>query len=365
MTAYLNQAIQQVSISLGASVTTNTATITAVGANAFLVYQGFTTNEATGSLMLDEFATGVLTNSTTVTVTRTTATTGTGVFNFAVIDPTSSLVTGVQAGTIAISGTGIVSNTATISSVDLTLSAVFFLGAKTLSADIRQTYAGVTLTNATTVSAAVGAAPGTFTTTVSFVVVTFAAGAIQSVQQVASASSGTAVNVSAATSAYVVAHSMLAYGGFLTANTTIPSALWRINFNVSGQVDFARNTGTSGSWTNFCTVIEFVSGVLTSQQAAGVTLNSVASNTVTVTAVVVANSFYLFTGIISAAASTAPDTFYHKGTLTNTTTVTITRQTAGITTSTVSGRVIEFNSTAGGGGVFNPYFYIFIARDLG
>lgn len=355
MAAYLNQAPQQVSITLGSTVTSNTATITAVGANAFLVYQGFTCDATADNLQLDEFATGVLTNSTTVTVTRTTGV-GSGVFNFVVIDPTSSLVTGVQAGTIAI--TAATSNTATITSVDTTLSAVFFLGAKTTGTAFPTTNAGVTLTNATTVTALVNTSPGALTTTVSYVVVTFATAAIQSIQQFVTTSTAASTTDTATITSVTTGNSFLVFGNFTSSaggnGGPAKFAFWRTLTNGT-TVTMTRNNSTTETRTNYGAVVEFKTGVLNNIQRGSIVLSSVASNTATITSVATANSFCSYLGFQSAAAGSAPDTLWHKIALTNATTTTVTRNTAGSTSSTVGYEVVEFT-----GSTYQPYFYRYI-----
>lgn len=344
---YINS-IQQVSITLGSAQSSNTATISAVGANAFIVWQGFTTDEAANNLYLDEFATLVLTNSTTVTATRTTSTTGTGTFNCVVIDPTSSLVTGVQAGTIAIvSGT---SNTATITSVDTSLSAVFFLGSSTLSSTVPTSAAGVTLTNATTVTASISS---TGTTTVSYVVVTFASAAIQSIQQLVKSGTGAATETSVISSV-TTGNVLIANGGMKTNSDTF-TRQYHFALTDATTISYTRTSGISGTSPVFyCSVIEFKTGVLKSLQRGLIVLSSVSSNTATVTAVTTANSFCNYLNFKSGAATSAPDTAYHKISLTNSTTVTATRNTAGATDSTISYEVVEFDLPTQCG--FNPYY---------
>lgn len=338
---YINS-IQQVSISLGSTVLTNTATITAVGANAFIIYQGFTTSNSAALLEASWLANGVLTNSTTVTVTRNTGT-GTGVYNFVVIDPGSSLVTGVQAGTVSISAS--TSGTATITSVDTTLSAVFYLGSQTSTASPTEltSLCGVTLTNATTVTATCNSAG---TNTVGFVVVTFAAGAIKSIQQIANTATASSTSDVVTITSVSMPNTMLAYGGLKTAGTTAVKSHKTQQLTSATQVTFAWNSADATSRTNYCTVIEFDPSVRVYVTRGLVTSASTATGTLALPQVVTGNTILNYLNASTSGVIGNPDQIWERATLTNSSSATTTRNTAGTITCITSLEAIEFAASA-------------------
>lgn len=334
---YVNS-IQQVSITLGSTVTSNTASISAVSANAFIIFQGITTDGTAINLELDTYSKVVLTNTTTVTASRNTGV-GAVTVNALIIDPTASLVTGVQAGTITI--TAGTSNTATITSVNTALSAVFYLGNTTIGTDSASAQAGVTLTDATTVTASLAA---TGTITVSYVVVTFAAAAIQSIQQYASTSTANTTGDTVTITAVTTANSMIAYGGIknAAADDYKRTMFWDTLTNTT-TVTFTRAAASASSRTYYGTVIEFKTGVLKTVNRGSIVVSAVTSATATITAVTTAKTASFYLGQLSTNGSDGnEDREWARIDLTNTTTVTATKQTASNSV-TVGYEVIEFN----------------------
>lgn len=288
--------IQQFSIAIGSGTTSNTAIINAVGANAFIVWGGQETSSTTFGP-----ATGqcTLTNSTTVKATRGLSDTHTTTINGVVIDPTSSLVTSAQFVNIAVVST--TSNTATIASVDTTKSAVFYLGSSATTANYTSAVAKAVLTNATTVT-------GTFSAstngTISAVVVTFAAGALNSAVQPFSAAftANQATDTTTITSVNT-SNSMIAYGGFTTAAGSAQTSSGFFSLASPTTVTYAFNTASTTSRTPTFTVIEFVSGVLSQVQRGSITLTSQSSNTATITSAPTAKSFVSYLGVKSNSGS--------------------------------------------------------------
>lgn len=337
MTQYINS-VQSFSITLS-SATSGTATITGVGANAFIIYGGYT---ATGAAV--DVATSEpylqLTNNTTVTATITSS--GSCVVWGCVVDPTSNLVSSVQQGTITMTGTA--SNTATITSVTTTSSVVFFLGADDSRTTVGQ-YAGadpwVVLTNATTVTANRGNSTGN--ATVGYVVVSFNPSALQSnVQVFATTETGTTTTQTITS---------------VTANNTM--LVWQGVENQSGLPGFTQvpwitltngttvtlTQQTSGNYTCFYTVVEFVSGVLSqAAQYGSITLTAATSNTATITSAATTRSACTYLG--STGTGTTDATTSMAVTLTNATTVTGTLTTAA--TGTVGYGVFTFTGASPG-----------------
>lgn len=323
---------------MSSGTSTNTATITAVGANAFLVMGGFTTTEAAANLETDMFGTVVLTNSTTVTATRSASVSGNSVFTGYVVDPSSSLVTGIQAGTITL--TAATSNTATITSVNTALSAVFFLGSRTTSSGQAATSCGVTLTNATTVTATCNSST---TSTVSFVVVTFASSAIQSIQKIANATTAAGDPDNVTITSVNQNNVLLAYGGQITAVTTAYTQAGA-QITSATNVAFTKSVSSTTARTEYNTVVEFKSGVLNqAQQSFNIDGNGGTTNTATISSVNTSNALTSFQGCSGGNQTlSAPGKFWPTLVLTNATTVTMTIGVASASTS-VFGQVVEFS----------------------
>ncbi len=340
MTAYLNQAPQQVSITIASGSTSNTASINLVGANAFIIWQGTNTNQAAASGVSNSiYGYLQLTSTTQVTATRSGSNTDTLTIVGVVIDPTSNLVTGVQQGTIALNSAA--SNTALISSVSTSLSSVFFLGNSNSNtvAVATQDDCGVTLTNATTVTATTGTA-GVTNRTVGYVVVTFAAGAINSIQQFANATTTNAATTNQTINPVVTANTFIAYGGLSTIANVYANCYGYLQLTSTTNVSYTVSTASTDSRTPYFTVIELKSSILKSIQRGTVTLNSVTSNTAAISLVDSTRAFVNLNFYNSNNAirdRQLPDI-----TLTSGTVVKASRSAAGTGTNVLGYEVLEF-----------------------
>ncbi len=320
---YMAQAPQQVSITIASGSTSATATITAVGANAFIIWQGQHTNVTASTTYNSLIGTLALTNSTTVTATRGASNSDALTIFGVVIDPTANLVSSVQFGTVSLTTTQ-TSNTASITSVNTGRSVVFYLGTSTTTASlsINSVSFGVSLTNSTTVTAARETSTSA-TQSVAFVVVQFAVGVINSLQTVSTSYTSANLIDSKTISAVVTANTFLALGGFSSSNSTVNYWPYLTQTSTT-NVDAVRiGTGTS-SRTPYFTVVEFVSGILAQKQTGTITLSSVSSNTATITSANTNKSVcnYLMNNTDSGNSS---NNFWTGAALTNSTTVTATR----------------------------------------
>ncbi len=337
---YFMQAPQQVSITIASGSTSNTATITGVGANAFIIYQGSTCSN-TSTARLDSCGGRVtLTNSTTVTANRNSSNSDSLTINAVVIDPTAQLVQSVQFGTINIAASS-TSNTATITSVDTTRSAVFYLGQSSTTTAVNNSMTGATLTNATTVTATRGGTAGS--PTVSFVVVQFASGVINSLQQFSAAfTSGSTADTQTVT-AVTAANTMIAYGGISSASSGIDIAMYWLTLTNTTTVTLTRTATSATSRQPFYTVVEFVSGIFSQTAQRGSIVDaSVASNTATITSAATAKTICNYLGQ-KFANSAAYNEQWIKLTQTDATTLTATKNTAGTTSATVGYEALTFN----------------------
>lgn len=334
--------VQQVSITIATLSASNTASISAVSANAFILFQGFTTSDSNTAEPNVEIGRIELTNSTTVTASRGSAIAAqTVTVNAVVIDPGADLVESVQSGTVTLTAQS--SNTATITSVDTSRSALFSLGNSTTEVvSTNNTWkGGVSLTNATTVTATVNTG-GVATTTFGYIVVQFKAQSIQSLQNISAAfSSTTSATNDTTITAIATANSAIAYGGVKCNSSTFSNNQNYGQITSTTNVRWTRSGTSSATITPFYAVIEFIPGVLKSLQRGGISVASATSNTATISAVDTSKAIVSYTG--QTATATAPREVWGNITLTNSTTVTAAKNTAGTTTSVIGYEVWEFN----------------------
>lgn len=333
---FLASATQYVEVTIAAGSTSGTATITAVGSLAFLIYNGHTSAVLSGTTGFPRIT---LTDSTTVTATRNTSDVGNSVVvRVCVVDPSASLVSSVEYGTITVAAAS-TTNTATIGSVDTSRSIVIWLGYTTTNgtAASSSSFTAVDLTDATTVTATRNASTGSVTA--SFVVVQFATGVIQSVQKRSVTMTSNATTTADTISAVTTANTLLFYNGVHSSVQAFNSAYYRLELTSTTNVNLTRTATSTTSKTVKYTVCEFVSGVLTSNQKSTTSVSGATSADTTVTGVTVGNSI-LSVAWYSATGSTADET-WASGKLLNTTTVRGQKNTAA-QTSTLAWELAEF-----------------------
>ena len=220
-TGYLNS-VQSGTVALSTSQTTNTATISTVGANAFVIWLG--TAMATSQTGGTRAATSaVLTNSTTVTCAQ--SLTGTAMtVGYMVVDPTASLVSAIQQVSYNTGTTNNTSYTRVITSVDTTKAILIDNGSTIITTSTVKDEVDHTkvITNATTVTMTRGDGGAAEARTVNFTVVTFAAGILNSgIQRGAIALSASTTNTATITS--------------------VNASLSAVNYN--GNIEAAANAG--------------------------------------------------------------------------------------------------------------------------
>lgn len=260
----------------------------------------------------------------------------------------SGPVTNVQQVVITIAA-GSTSGTASITSVNTSLSAVFYNGC-TIPANgnaPNTTLCRVALTSATVVTATRNTADASNASTVYATVVSFAAAAIHSIQAgsvtISSGTSNTATITSVTTT-----NAAILYNGVITTwtggagdNTADYTAAIALTNATTVTGTIGRNEGTYV--INF-TVIEFASGYLNSSTQAGTLSGTGASLTATITAVTAANSMVFYGGWTDTAASDGSHGVNAWLTLTNGTTVTGTKNAASGGTTIFNFTVVEFKS---------------------
>ena len=353
MTNYITSVgVQQVSITIASGSTSNTATIAAVGAGAFIIFQGCNPSDTgAGAADNDTVCTVALTNSTTVTAKRgVSGSSQTVIVNAVVIDgdPTN-LIKSIQSGTVSMSISQS-SNTAAISAVTNANAAIFFLGSTTTSLGIDLARSDVVVSlSGTTVTATKGTV-GEATTT-GFIVVEFQGSALNSsVQNIAYDATLNAGSVNIGNTSVTAANAFLAYGGASGSSATTSNEQLGYAQLISGS-HITVTWNTSGNLTrlfNYC-VVEFVPGVLAqSVQRGTISLSSATSNTATITSSALSSSFANWLGNSTASASYSPETDRFNLTQTNATTLTMSAK--GAATGTGSYEVVQFTPYSAPGG---------------
>ncbi len=330
--------ITPISITIASGSTSNTQTITAVNtSNAALFYQG-QTNSANDT-NTNAWAHLVLTNGTTVTATRNASTTTTVTVKGTVVEFTSAAIQSIQAGTITMTAVG--SNTATISSVTTANSICIFLGQTATSNNTTLTNAssGVVLTNATTVTANRGNTAGN--ATVSFMIVEFKAAVLNNIQPFAKTLTTSSLSDTQTITSVNTANTLLVWGGDYSQVSAVISALYEVVLTNSTTLTFTRTGTSSTTKTINVTVLEFASSILNSMQR-GTTSNASTSATATITAVNTAKAFSNYVGFNTNAAANNYIETNSTVELTNSTTVTSRKASAGTSTSITSWEVPEF-----------------------
>lgn len=246
---------------------------------AMVLYNGISTTN-TGSTLRETLTRLELTSSTLLTAYRGTSSASHAVNASAmVIDWGSIAVESVQHGTITI-GSGSTSGTGTITGVDLTRSAVIYLGVTTTSttATLATLLPRVTLTNTTTVTATRNTS-STAVLTVGYCVVQFKSSVIKSVQQISSSNAWAANE----TEKIITINSvnpkkcLLLQGGFSVSSSTYSNVLNQPNIIGVTQILLNRVGTGSATVVNNMTVVEFKADVVESIQRIITRLNGESS----------------------------------------------------------------------------------------
>lgn len=257
----------------------------------------------------------------------------------------TSYVTSVQPFSITI-GNGETSHTATITSVDTSLAAIFYGGRSTA---LTLPYTGsvrLELTDATTVTAYRNTAD-TLTVTATGTVVQFTSAAIQSIQHGYVAIPASAQSATATVSAVTTSNAALVWLGTETASSSANQvrnlAGATLTDSTTVTASFGNNAGAGGK-VGFC-LVEFKAGIVQSVQAlvATTTADTATSYTATISSVTTGNTV-LINGGRRTTTNASNTNIAYTSTLTDATTVTFTR--IGTSSATVTNyvTVLEFVS---------------------
>lgn len=252
------KSIQAFSITIASGATTGTATVTSVSTTLSSLHLSGMSSDNTGTISgINDIAYLTQTNATTITATRN-GTSGNVTVKGYIIEWDAAAVRSVQMGTITLTTTS-TTNTATISSVTTTNSAVFYLGtSSSINGTAANSLCRLNLTDATTVTAT--RQTGTSATViVSYCVVEWQSGVLNSNTQERTIDVDTADTISAVTTA----QTMLAYGG----QSLVSSGSWNGQYNVNAALTGTTTVTTDGNLTSVgkivVTVVEFKASQIT------------------------------------------------------------------------------------------------------
>jgi hypothetical protein len=313
------RAPRQVEITIAAAATSGTVTLSPAvidSTRTLLLFNGMRSAETTFAIAEDAVRVE-FTNSTTITAfTNTANASNSRIVRVTVVEFSPNAVQSVQYGTLTLNGVS--SNTATITSVDTSRSAVTHLGAtgnRTASQEYGYYECVLDLQNATTVRA-VRSNP-TDACTVSYAVVQFRSHIIQSLQQVSVAIGSTSATQDATISSVTTSNTILLWGGMNNAGGASISFLadrrpYTFLFNSTTVRSNRNQAGSTAGVTTRVAVIEFKTGVLKSVQRTQTTI--AASNTTrdtTITSVNTELSLAMYLGLSNQTAdSSFSDTYF-------------------------------------------------------
>jgi hypothetical protein len=229
-------------------------------------------------------------------------------------------------------------NTATISSVATSRSAVFYLGQSAGGANGMANNIAMTLTNSTTVTADIDHQE---TWSAGFVVVQFQAAVIQSLQQFTCTFSTGNTTDTQTISSVNMNYSMIAYGGQKQGLATSTDQYY-IQLTSATNVNLVRTATTGTARSAYFAVIEFRPHVIKQATQRGtITLNNVTSNTATITNTNINKTICNYVGF-NCAATVQLRSERLALTLTNATTITATVNFAQASNHIISYETIEF-----------------------
>lgn len=336
---YINS-IQQISIAVN-SVSSNTASVSAPTGKYFIVDQHFnsdsTSNASTGMHRIE------LTSNTVITASRTTAGSTSATVNCVLVDATSSLITSIQSGTIALTSAQ-TSNTASVSAVTNTNTVCHFLGMTSSNSGVTNRgdiYITVSLTT-TTVTATRSIA--TQAAVVGFIIIEFNGSALQSsTQQFNKSWTNSSTTTTQALTSVVANNSMAFYGGANMPSSAHANSLQYGQITNGTTFTITTNSTNSEALKYQFTIVEFKSGVLNSAVQRGtIALAAAASNTATITSVNVNRSIYNFNYSTSSSSSITGGLGVSQYNLTQTSATVVTLTAINAQTGTGAYEVAEF-----------------------
>lgn len=290
----------------GSSQLSTSTTISSVDTSrSVVIFNGFSTTNASINGMESDAMRLWLTDATTVTGTRGGGDTHTVTVNFAVIQFASGITDSIQQ--VLITNIGTAQSTTTISSVDTSRSIAIWGGGETDDTTYNRALTVLNLASATEITATRTTGANASTTAT---VVEFAAGVTDSVQQVSIILGNTIDQGSATISSVTTADTMLFYGGSRSAGTA--TDLWHgymYLLDSTTVMQERRRVGT-GVLAMMTSVVDFNSTYLNSASQRGQNLigETYLSTTTPISTVTISKSILQWLGHFRGPVSTGGQT---------------------------------------------------------
>jgi hypothetical protein len=339
-------------------VTSNTATIASVDTTRSCIMWGGQISNQGGGDQRRALVRTVLTDATTVTATKGVSTGNSTVYG-TVVEFDASVITSREQNSVTIAS-GATSGTATLSTTvaDTTKAVLFFHGHECgdvgATANAVDSQCALDLTNSTTVTAVRNTGTADRSITASFTVIEFASSFIASVEKRSVTLTSANTSDTDTISSVDTARSFLVWNGFTTARNNAVDAYYRIALTNGTTVTLTRQGTVTTTRTYKYTVVQLQSGILDSVEQGSTAVASATSNTTTLsTSVDTSRSYLNYQGVNTSSNTSLQTEIYHGEVLTDGSTVTVNRNTAGTVTGNGGWAVLQF-AAGGGGGITGP-----------
>lgn len=329
------ESIQQVEFTIASGAATGTGTISSVTTGNTAVFFDYNIfggqRQSSTERGVDHTSVRVdLTNATTVTATRDTSQTFVITIICTVVEYKSTAVDSIQQGTVAVIATG----TDTITSVDTSRSVVIHNGVSIdfTGAQPGRSFTSLSLTNATTVTGTRDNSVNTATT--GYVVIEFASGVTDSVQEFSISITSDVATTNTATITSVNTSQSVIFPAGQRPNGTDPALHTQscyVELTNGTTVTATRNTAATPNPTIVGTIVEFAAANVNSVQRSTVTMAS-GDTTKDVTVTSVDTSLSIVTALSCTSTSTsaiAPEQQHFTAEILNATTLRFTKDTTG------------------------------------
>ncbi len=301
--------IQEFSITITAGNLSNTATLTAFNTSRSVqLHSGEVTNAASAALNSRVRTRLTITNGTTITATRTNSNDDVTVYGV-LWELKAAACVSAQTGNIAL-GSGVTSNTATVSSVSTSNAFLVWAGCDTTSTGNTMTrvLTSIELTNATTITATRNNGTSS-TNNISYALLELTPGIIKSIQKIAATQATSGTTLDATISAVTTANTVVFWNGMTTALGTgdSESSAYYQQLQSTTNVRFTRTGTSTTTRTLYATVVEFNTGYVKTKEAAAPAFTASDTQIDTGGATVVASKTLISFGGRAPGSLLAPD----------------------------------------------------------
>lgn len=336
------KSIHPFEITIATSATSGTQTIPSVDTTRTAIFFGGFTTSNTTSTHRESLARAELTNATTITAYRDTASaTHTVVVRGMAVEFEEWAVDKVQNDTVVI-GSNVLTGTKTIANSNTGRTALVYLGHtySSTSTSIQAAMGRFAQTDATTITATRGTA-NSGVVTMGFSAIEFAQGIVKQIQQRIVTFANSQQNNTDAISPVNLKNTFLLYNGVSSTSSAVNVYLYALDLESTTQVTLRRLSSSSSSRTVSYLVIELEAGFIAKMQRKVTTISSVTSVDESTTFTSAKKTVCSFLNMNSDGSST--DERWCAVKRLNSKNLRLLRATAGSTTSDVGVHLISFH----------------------